>query len=585
MKTVNLSVVDWLLFEDTTINIANYQRPYVWSESHVTAFTENLLNTLLNREKGAPDIGVIIIERTPKGEYIADGQQRLLTFALFMEEFYGKGLRDARKIGVIKNSRFRSLLEFPTGNLQTVIHARQAQRTIRTLLSQRQDLAKLTNRKSFKESKKNWITFLKSVTFSLVEFTRNSGDPSNPAITQYFEPLNSTAKPLNGGQILKAYHMGRIFGETTADTWEIQSRYEGWFRQHKRNRNLRLSEFDPIIFNNANTDECLSIERFIDSPGQDVRYKLGCGFVQAIQAMTLGQDEWWFEIGQQGKQRQLPFERLEGQEKAYQGEWNASAPLEFGEAQGFFSMVNRIGQIYTAYCQELLKLPGCENWGIKTSLLSHSASISDQDRRPAILICDAARCLENSFQILKDWSERENRLQTEEALGHLSQKRERKQIAEGFLHAKSWLGLGNEGQNLHSTYGFIPTAIFASALAWTDRFPNCSANKEIVRVLMLQLLFANLHERSDSVLKVLFMKESVAATQFSGHVQGALWRFMRTARCKWDFMEWLQKFEYLLTRILDMASSNELKQNVQQYELKVESLTILRDSLSQYLSF
>lgn len=585
MKTVNLSVVDWLLFEDTTINIANYQRPYVWSESHVTAFTENLLNTLLNREKGAPDIGVIIIERTPKGEYIADGQQRLLTFALFMEEFYGKGLRDARKIGVIKNSRFRSLLEFPTGNLQTVIHARQAQRTIRTLLSQRQDLAKLKNRKSFKESKKNWITFLKSVTFSLVEFTRNSGDPSNPAITQYFEPLNSTAKPLNGGQILKAYHMGRIFGETTADTWEIQSRYEGWFRQHKRNRNLRLSEFDPIIFNNSNTDECLSIERFIDSPGQDVRYKLGCGFVQAIQAMTLGQDEWWFEIGQQGKQRQLPFERLEGQEKAYQGEWNASAPLEFGEAQGFFSMVNRIGQLYTAYCQELLKLPGCENWGIKTSLLSHSASISDQDRRPAILICDAARCLENSFQILKDWSERENRLQTEEALGHLSQKRERKQIAEGFLHAKSWLGLGNEGQDLHSTYGFIPTAIFASALAWTDRFPNCSANKEIVRVLMLQLLFANLHERSDSVLKVLFMKESVAATQFSGHVQGALWRFMRTARCKWDFMEWLQKFEYLLTRILDMASSNELKQNVQQYELKVESLTILRDSLSQYLSF
>ena len=239
------------------------------------------------------------------------------------------------------------------------------------------------------------------------------------------------------------------------------------------------------------------------------------------------------------------------------------------------------GQLYTAYCQELLKLPGCENWRIKTSLLARSTSISDQDRRPAILICDAARRLEDSFQILKDWSERESRLQTEEALGSLCKNRERKQIAEGFLHAKSWLGLGNEGKDLHSTYGFIPTAIFASALAWTDRFPDCSANKEIVRVLMLQLLFANLHERSDSVLKVLFMKESVAATQFSGHVQGALWRFMRTARCKWDLMEWLQKFEYLLTRILDTVSSNELKQNVQQYE----SLTTLRDSLSLYLSF
>ena len=81
--------------------------------------------------------------------------------------------------------------------------------------------------------------------------------------------------------------MGRIFGETPAETWEIQSRYEEWFRQHKRNRNLRLSEFDPIIFND-NTNDFLSIERFIDSPGQDVRYKLGCGFVQAIQAKTSG---------------------------------------------------------------------------------------------------------------------------------------------------------------------------------------------------------------------------------------------------------------------------------------------------------
>ena len=377
--------------------------------------------------------------------------------------------------------------------------------------------------------------------------------------------------------------MGRIFENTPRETWALQSKYEAWFRQHKSNAKLKLGAFHPVIFNLSTKKERLSIERFIDSPGQDVRYKLGCGFVQAIQAMMLGQNEWWFSISQQGKQRQLPYERLEGQEKTSRDEWNASAPLEFCKAQGFFSMVDRVGRLYTAYCQELITLPDCENWEVKTNVLENPNSVTDLDRRPARLICQAALCLEACGQLLESWSTKGNRLQTEEALGRFccsSKDSKREKIAEGFLHAKSWLGIGSEGDNLHVTYGFIPTAIFASALAWSDRFSNRSANNDIVRILMLQLLFANVQAQSNSVLNALFMKETIESIHFSDHAQGAVWNFMRTARCKGDFIEWLRKLEELLTRILDEINPSDKEQ-----EFKINSLTNLRNTLSQYLSF
>ena len=44
-KDVKLSVVDWLS-QKKHIAIADYQRSYAWSESHVTAFVETLLDAL-----------------------------------------------------------------------------------------------------------------------------------------------------------------------------------------------------------------------------------------------------------------------------------------------------------------------------------------------------------------------------------------------------------------------------------------------------------------------------------------------------------------------------------------------------------
>ena len=62
-KDLKQSVVEWLCEEGHHIAIADYQRSYAWSESHVTAFVETLLDALADEERGAgtraPDIGVI----------------------------------------------------------------------------------------------------------------------------------------------------------------------------------------------------------------------------------------------------------------------------------------------------------------------------------------------------------------------------------------------------------------------------------------------------------------------------------------------------------------------------------------------
>ena len=222
-------VVAWLCEKGHHIAIADYQRSYAWSESHVTAFVETLLDALADEERGAgtraPDIGVVVIEKTKSDEtssdtpssdmskeerfHVVDGQQRLLSFALFLLEFCKEGVPGEEGHDENGSSRLQQLLR--PQNLQSVIHARQARRTIRNLLSRRPELMELPTGKR--------KTLLDSVTFSIVEFERARGGTSNPAVKSFFEPLNTTAKPLNGGQILKAHHMGRIYGIQRSCIW------------------------------------------------------------------------------------------------------------------------------------------------------------------------------------------------------------------------------------------------------------------------------------------------------------------------------------------------------------------------------
>lgn len=594
-KDVKCSVVEWLRGEDH-VAIADYQRSYAWSESHVTAFVETLLDALADEEKGAgtraPDIGVVVIEKTKSDEtssdtpssdtskearfHVVDGQQRLLTFFLLVVALCGETVCGTENGDRNRLSRLRQLLH--PQNLESVIHARQVARKIRNLLSRRPEFRALE--KLDREGKLAWLA---PVTFSVVEFERKAGDGSNAAVANFFEPLNTTAKPLNGGQILKAHHMGRILKDEPTQTWACQSRYEQWFRR-SAGQDFELRPFEPVCFN---TGERLSIERFIDSPVQDARYKLGCGFVQAVQALLLGQGDWWWEIARQGNERRLPFERLEGTRRnaaPNDPPWRAAEPLDFPEAEGFFRMTARLGRIYDAYCRELSELTCLKSWAEKNGFADRPLlEEEDSDRRPARLVVSAARRLAAFGNVLEKWSAEGSRLQEETALRAFCHFEEKKPatIAEQFLRAKSWLGIGREGENFHVTFGFLSVAPIAVALLWCDRFPSSESDEDILRLLTLQLLFANIQAQSHSVLRALAVPEAVVAAHFSSDSQGALWRYLKTARFEGTVRP--RALESMLERM--PGGREAVPSNVTPSDEEEKALAELRSILSQYLSF
>lgn len=594
-KDVKCSVVEWLRGEDH-VAIADYQRSYAWSESHVTAFVETLLDALADQERGAgtraPDIGVVVIEKTQSDEassdtpssdtskevrfHVVDGQQRLLTFSLLVVALCGETVCGTENGDRNRSSRLRQLLH--PQNLESVIHARQVARKIRNLLSRRPEFRALE--KLDREGKLAWLA---PVTFSVVEFERKAGDGSNAEVANFFEPLNTTAKPLNGGQILKAHHMGRILKDEPTQTWACQSRYEQWIRRCS-GADFELQPFEPVCFN---TGERLSIERFIDSPAQDARYKLGCGFVQAVQALLLGQGDWWWEIARQGNERRLPFERLEGTRRnaaPNDRPWRAAEPLDFPEAEGFFRMTARLGRIYDAYCRELSELTCLKSWAEKNGFADRPLlEEEDSDRRPARLVVSAARRLAAFGNVLEKWSAEGSRLQEETALRAFCHFEEKKPatIAEQFLRAKSWLGIGREGENFHVTFGFLSVAPIAVALLWCDRFPSSESDEDILRLLTLQLLFANIQAQSHSVLRALAVPEAVVAAHFSSDSQGALWRYLKTARFEGTVRP--RALESMLERM--PGGREAVPSNVTPSDEEEKALAELRSILSQYLSF
>lgn len=582
------SVVEWLS-EKEHIAIADYQRSYAWSESHVTAFVETLLDAIADEGKEAgtraPDIGVVVIEKTKSDEtsssdmpkelrfHVVDGQQRLLTFSLLVAALCGETVCGTENVDRSQSPRLRQLLH--PQNLESVIHARRTGRKIRNVLSRHPALTAL--------SAEERLALLSSVTFSVVEFERKAGDSSNAAVANFFEPLNTTPKPLNGGQILKAYHMGRILKDEPTQTWACQSRYEQWFRR-SAGEDFELRPFEPVCFN---TGEHLSIERFIDSPFQDARYKLGCGFVQAVQALLLGQGYWWWEIARQGNERRLPFERLEGTRRnaaLNDRPWRAAEPLDFPEAEGFFRMTARLGRIYDAYCRELSRLPCLKSWAEKNGFADRPLlEEDDPDRRPARLVVSAACRLAAFGNVLEKWSAEGSRLQEETALRAFCHFEEKKPaaIAEQFLRAKSWLGIGKEGADFHVTFGFLSVAPIAVALLWCDRFPSSESDEDILRLLTLQLLFANIQAQSHSVLRALAVPEAVAAAHFSSDSQGALWRFLKTARFEGTTRP--RAIESMLDRM--PGGREEEPSDLKLSPEQEEALAELRSILSQYLSF
>lgn len=90
-ESVSRPLEDWLL-EPGKLAVADYQRAYAWSESLATEFAEDICQAVFADEPQLVDVGVVVIEHTKEDDVIADGQQRLMTFALLMLELLGSSV-------------------------------------------------------------------------------------------------------------------------------------------------------------------------------------------------------------------------------------------------------------------------------------------------------------------------------------------------------------------------------------------------------------------------------------------------------------------------------------------------------------
>lgn len=561
--STKISVVDWLS-EARPLRIADYQRPYSWGEKLIVSFTDSILRGLYSTETGeSPDIGVIVIEETPNCEFIADGQQRIMTFALLMIEALHLKAKFLPGCKLGSKSRLASLVNSSTSNVTTLQNTIVARRHIRSVLAKYPEFMRL-------KTKEKLDLLRESISMAPIVLKNPSSAEPDPLITQLFRDINTVAKQLNGGQILKAEHLGKIHPRrlrasdrtrSVVKTSEIQARYEKWRRTHQADGALFLDSFTPRCLN---TREEISLELFIDCPDERCWSWLGYGFVQAVQAILLKQDLWWMEIAYQDHERLEPFERLIGTKDGEPDEdtllpefkWNAAEPLEIERGDGFFQTVNRIGLLYTDYYERLLALLE------KVEYKSSQEIICS----PGALVCEAAEKLASFFRVIGE-AYRED-VPDSLSWKWLSVGDDSDVFNQDLADPATWLAidpLRRPGANLPSATGCLPTALFAVALCWCDRFGTNEkirskrdirrhfrfippqASEAIQQLLVLLMLKTKFMAQYRSTLSQLNLKESIEAAEFSRNPESALWRFYHTSKGPSPFQrDWLEGLEQIL---------------------------------------
>lgn len=514
-KDCSRKLLEW--FEETgNLSIANYQRPYAWSESLIVSFTENILKAISGSDGRlvSPDIGLIVIEKNGDEEFIADGQQRLLTMALILLEALPKN-------DISEGSRLESLLHSNVLNLQTYRRIVEARKYIRNCLN------------NFQVNPNNFY----KITCAVTELV-SSENQTDPWILKLFNDVNTNSKQLNGGQILKAYHLGKIKRGEFQSIIEAQAAYECWrrtpvdFENSKKDNKARASlKVKGIKLKSFNYESELLLDDFVDSR-QSVWYRLGHGFVQSVQAILLKHPYWWNSIETQGEERIQPFDRLEGQKrKEGQNEgqlWSAVKPLSFIEGDGYFQTINRFAELYENYCVCLDKL---------------SENSQNFVSSPGSLVCEAAKVASIFMTELIDHLHGK-KLDNNELPKEWNVLVKNSKIDDSLKAPLIFLGLSNDGEKiknnaLPNVTGGLSVAIFANALYWADYFGEengdsfyktltDSQRNIIVSVLAFQLICARFAPHMySSVLSSLCIDEFQNSAQVSVSLEAAQWRYLR----------------------------------------------------------
>lgn len=576
--------LEWLQ-EPGNLRIAEYQRPYCWPESFITNFVRTILGAFdeASSNFGPADLGLIVLETYQENgnkiESIADGQQRLMTFALLAVAVLGE--KEFKEKPDFPGSRIGNLLgastlrpgSVPSENkyfftdLETLLHAEEAYGTIKKVLDR-----ELLQQKDKDSVCKTLEENLRQVTFGLLELPVNSENAkADRCIERLFEAFNTTAKPLNGGQILKARHYGAI-----AIAQQLTELEKYW-----QNQSEYFTDALAGLTTSPFTNKPISNDEFVDSPNQDAWYWPGYGFVQAVQGILLRQDSWWFALNLQGGERMDPFDRMEGIQPAHPNcpnvnrnidsvlqnyTWKADAPLSFEKGWGFFAMTGRLKRLYA----DLVR--GLESARSQTNQHDDKTALSLPERNlvtQALFfgVFDAIRTI-RFVQAHINVEKKRNptredflpyKLRLINAIAR-EQTNTKTDIAEvdkmldAMTSVNYWLGIQANGHMAENSSGCMTTVVFSILLCWADRFEKCgwdsykddgqaqsngsllndpNSSVGTLRQLALWLFLAARFDprcRYSTILTRLHIDDAIAAAHFSHDLDNAWWRFMRQVR-------------------------------------------------------
>lgn len=182
------------LFEDNALSIPDYQRIYCWEEKHV----HKLWNDILELKNGKTyHLGIIILHKGEDNKWnIVDGQQRLITLTLILQELGQKTLPLLQAI--LYTQKARNYVAYNKWLIQNYV-------------------SQLTS-----EDKRLLVERIyNKLTFSVLKLNENT---SLDLAYTFFSNQNSKGVPLSDYNLLKAHHLRFIKQEEQAkhlaDHWD-----------------------------------------------------------------------------------------------------------------------------------------------------------------------------------------------------------------------------------------------------------------------------------------------------------------------------------------------------------------------------
>lgn len=550
----SVCLCEWLRKTDN-LRLPDYQRPYQWDESLVTAFFRDVFGES-TEDSSSADFGVMVLERADPDDgtlFVIDGQQRLVTFGLLLRAACGDCIPTC----------LQTLLHDAKRNAESIYRIAEAERALKQLLNAERSVHLCGRIEQARAA---------------VYYQPRSSDAVK-TVKRLFDDANTTGLPLTGWQILKARHYGHILREGSSPDPEVLregpspdpevllEKLEAWRGKNRVPAELagsRKDDFTETEYRTPFSEIPFGLDQLADGHAWTT---FGQGFIQGLFGLLAGEKGgWYLPIMKKTDLHLDPLEPYDGMSSGQAPDcWRADRPLDFAAGLGFFKVVRRLETHVRGITEEIRRaqklfddtqhIRNGDKDNDETVLAGHLrlARLSETDglvlspehpRTPEALVMTAVVIFRAALYLAaaeldSTKASQESDTQHDEATPFR---------IEGipFLNelltkpgASRWLlGLRpGAGDAIDTSRGSILPRLLATALIWTDRFgangklPERDASS-LLAALVLALFNASgaLGGRYNSIQNALLLQPSIEAARECRTPESALWLLARRAR-------------------------------------------------------